>query len=152
MQTELEIPQVMKDQCAALGVPVTGNSVGKMSLTEFPGAVRGPYPQILGWRPKGIGALAGCILTALLGECPLLSLARNFLRSILRQHSCRTSFLRAALLTCSPSTGMATVVWYAMGGQLDADELHEEVVRELEKKKKGGLIKRGVKSAFGRKK
>ncbi|ORY53401.1 Cupredoxin [Leucosporidium creatinivorum] len=114
MQTELAIPQVMNDQCTALGIPVTGNSVGKMSLTDFAGAVRGPYPQILGWRPKGIGALAGCILTALLG--------------------------------------MATVVWYAFGGQLDADELHEEVVRELKKKEKGGLIKRGVKSAFGKNK
>lgn len=74
MQTELAIPQVMNDQCTALGIPVTGNSVGKMSLTDFAGAVRGPYPQILGWRPKGIGALAGCILTALLGKCSSLIL------------------------------------------------------------------------------
>lgn len=143
MQTELEIPQVMKDQCAALGVPVTGNSVGKMSLTDFPGAVRGPYPQILEWRPKGIGALAGCILTALLGEFCLFFFLALWLDAAV-------SRFRAALLNYS-STGMATVVWYAMGGQLDADELHEEVVRELEKKKKGGLIKRGVKSVFSRK-
>jgi iron transport multicopper oxidase len=58
---------------------------------------------------------------------------------------------RTTVLTMCVDAGMATVVWYAMGGQLDADELHEEVVRELEKKKKGGLIKRGVKSAFGKK-
>jgi hypothetical protein len=77
----------MLDQCAALGVPVTGNSVGKMSLTEFPGAVRGPYPQILGWRPKGIGALAGCILTALLGESAGLSTSR----ALLPRHVCRPS-------------------------------------------------------------
>lgn len=113
MQEELTIPQVMLDQCAALNIPSTGNSVGLMSTTDFPGAVRGPYPQILGWRPKGIGALAGTILAALLG--------------------------------------MATVCWYALGEQIEADEMHDEVMRELEKKKRGGLIKRGVKKAFGKK-
>jgi iron transport multicopper oxidase len=57
----------MLDQCYALDMPYTGNSVGKNSTTDFAGAIRGPYPQILGWRPKGIGALAGTILAALLG-------------------------------------------------------------------------------------
>ena len=44
--------------------------------------------------------------------------------------------------------GMITVVWYAFGGQLDEDDLDDEVDRALEKKKEGGLIKRNVKKAF----
>ncbi|SGY78825.1 BQ5605_C008g04964 [Microbotryum silenes-dioicae] len=110
-QQELVIPQVMKDQCAALGIPSAGNAVGKFSTTDLAGVARGPYPQVLGWRPKGIGALAGCIITALLG--------------------------------------MVTVVWYALGGQLDDEELEAEVDRELEAKKNGGLIKRGARKLFG---
>lgn len=89
-------------------MPVSQNAVGLMSVTNLKGEKLGPYPQILGWRPRGIGAMAGCVLTALLG--------------------------------------MVTVVWYAFGGQLDADDLDDEVRRELEKKKKGGLIKRGIKA------
>jgi iron transport multicopper oxidase len=46
---------------------------------------------------------------------------------------------------------MGTVIWYAMGGQLDAQEMAEEVRRDLEKKKKGGLVKRGVQSVFTKK-
>lgn len=75
-----------------------------MSTTDLAGVKMGPYPQILGWLPKGIVALVGTILAALLG--------------------------------------MAAVVWYAFGGQLDADEVEDEVRRGMEAKAaKGGGLK-----------
>lgn len=48
---------------------------------------------------------------------------------------------------------MITVVWYAVGGQLDADELNEEVHREMAAKAAagGGLLKRGFKAVTGKK-
>lgn len=125
-QERMSIPQEMKDQCASLNIPYTGvrpplpssptpltnlaqNAVGKNSTTDLAGVIRGPYPQVLGWRPKGIGALAGTVLAALFG--------------------------------------MLCVVWYALGGQLDEDEVEDEVRRELEQKKEGGLLKRSFKKA-----
>lgn len=27
----------------------------------------GPYPQVLGWTPRGIGAMFACVFTAVLG-------------------------------------------------------------------------------------
>lgn len=48
--------------------------------------------------------------------------------------------------------GMAAVVWYAMGGALDEDELQQEVEREVAIKQakkeagKGSLVQRGVKA------
>jgi len=66
-QETLTIPQEMYEHCATDKTPSTGNAVGKNSTTNLSGQVLGPYPQILGWRPKGIGALAGSILAALFG-------------------------------------------------------------------------------------
>ena len=44
--------------------------------------------------------------------------------------------------------GMAAVVWYAFGGQLDHEDIADEVRRELEAKKDGGLIKRNIKKGL----
>lgn len=57
----------MYDQCATLKVPFSGNAAGRNSTTNLLGVTLGPYPEVLGWQPKGIGALAGSILCALLG-------------------------------------------------------------------------------------
>lgn len=57
----------MYDNCKALGKPTTGNAAGHASASDLSGLTLGPYPQILGWRPKGIGAMTGCVLTAVLG-------------------------------------------------------------------------------------
>lgn len=46
--------------------------------------------------------------------------------------------------------GMMAVVWYALGGQLDADEVEEEVRRDLAKGKKEGLVKRGARWGWGK--
>jgi len=92
MQQKLTIPQGLLDHCKALGIPTSGNVVGKNSTTDFSGQpfvnLRlivyapfgtqwslsrsdrwGPFTQshLIGWTPKAKGALAGCVLTALLG-------------------------------------------------------------------------------------
>ncbi|CAL1708876.1 unnamed protein product [Somion occarium] len=61
------IPQVIYDQCQAQGIPTSGNAAGHVSATDLTGLPLGPFPQILGWRPKGIGAMTGCVLTATIG-------------------------------------------------------------------------------------
>jgi iron transport multicopper oxidase len=76
------VPQVFHDHCAYWKMPTSGNIVGKMSSTDFAGQPLGPFPLVMvshfaipagerancqGWTPKAIGALAGCILTAILG-------------------------------------------------------------------------------------
>ncbi|KZV80843.1 laccase [Exidia glandulosa HHB12029] len=59
-------PQFMFDQCAALGVPTSGNAAGHQG-SDLSGLKVGPFLQNLGWHSRGIGALAGCILAAVLG-------------------------------------------------------------------------------------
>ncbi|GJE86451.1 multicopper oxidase FET3 [Phanerochaete sordida] len=68
-QARNAIPDVMYQQCAALSLPTSGNAAGHPAsdLLDFAGWTLGPYQQVLGWRPKGIGAMAGCVLTAVLG-------------------------------------------------------------------------------------
>ncbi|TBU58335.1 Fet3 protein [Dichomitus squalens] len=61
------IPQYMYDQCAALGLPTSGNAAGHASTTDLSGLVLGPFPQKNGWHPRGIGAMFGCVLTAVIG-------------------------------------------------------------------------------------
>lgn len=67
MQKQLTIPQTILNQCAAQNIPTSGNIVGTMSTTDFKGEPSGPYPLKLGWTPKAIGAMAGCLITAILG-------------------------------------------------------------------------------------
>ncbi|KAH9948017.1 Fet3 protein [Amylocystis lapponica] len=61
------LPQEMYDHCAALGFPTAGNAAGLASTTDLDGLPSGPYVQNNGWHSKGIGAMAGCVLTATLG-------------------------------------------------------------------------------------
>jgi len=61
------MPAYMNEQCAALGLPFSGNAAGHASTTDLSGLTLGPYPQNNGWHSKGIGAMAGCVLTAVLG-------------------------------------------------------------------------------------
>lgn len=79
-------PDYVADQCLAGGYKAEGNAAGR-SGTNLKGLKQGPwlrqstfslgstpdltdrhaeYPTY-GWTPKAIGALAGCIITALLG-------------------------------------------------------------------------------------
>jgi len=61
------VPQYLKDQCVAQGLLAQGNAAGNMDPTDLKGIITGPFQQLLGWRPKGIGAMFGCVLTATLG-------------------------------------------------------------------------------------
>ncbi|KAJ7578602.1 Fet3 protein [Mycena floridula] len=61
------VPQKMYDNCAALGLPFSGNAAGHASTTDLSGLKLGPYPQNNGWHPKGILAMFGCVLTAVIG-------------------------------------------------------------------------------------
>ncbi|EKM75832.1 hypothetical protein AGABI1DRAFT_79402, partial [Agaricus bisporus var. burnettii JB137-S8] len=66
-QLQSQLPQQAKDNCQALGRPFSGNAVGLASATDLKGLTIGPFPQKLGWLPKGIGAMFGCVFTAALG-------------------------------------------------------------------------------------
>ncbi|PBK70630.1 Fet3 protein [Armillaria solidipes] len=61
------VPQAIYDNCKALNTPFSGNAAGHESATDLSGLTLGPFPQKLGWHSKGIGAMAGCVLTALIG-------------------------------------------------------------------------------------
>jgi len=63
----VSVPQFVKDQCAALNLPTQGNAAGNQDPNDLKNLPEGPFPQILGWRPKGIGAMFGCVLAATLG-------------------------------------------------------------------------------------
>ncbi|KZP14642.1 multicopper oxidase [Athelia psychrophila] len=66
------MPQALNDQCLALGLPISGNAAGHADPTNLAGLPLGPYLQIIGWRPKGIWAMTGCVLTAVLGMLTVL--------------------------------------------------------------------------------
>lgn len=61
------VPSFMYEQCAMLGTPSSGNAAGHASATDLSGLPLGPWLQKLGWLPKGILAMTGCILTAFIG-------------------------------------------------------------------------------------
>lgn len=66
-QAQGRVPSFMYDQCAALGVSTSGNAAGHADPTDLSGLPLGPWLQKLGWLAKGIWAMAGCILTAIIG-------------------------------------------------------------------------------------
>jgi len=63
MQQRNSVPQTLYEQCQDLGKPISGNAAGHASVTDLSGLVLGPYPQVLGWHPKGIGAMAGWVIS-----------------------------------------------------------------------------------------
>jgi hypothetical protein len=58
-QAQDRVPSFMYDQCAALGIPSSGNAAGHASPTNLSGLPLGPWLQKLGWLAKGIWAMAG---------------------------------------------------------------------------------------------
>ncbi|KAI0053202.1 multicopper oxidase [Auriscalpium vulgare] len=60
-------PAELVNQCAALGIPTSGNAAGHASITDLSGLPVGPFQQNNGWHAKGIWAMFGCVLTATLG-------------------------------------------------------------------------------------
>ncbi|KAF7291853.1 Fet3 protein [Mycena indigotica] len=62
-----KVPSFIQDNCKALGLPISGNAAGHSGTEDLSGLHLGPFPQNNGWHSKGIGAMAGCVLTAVLG-------------------------------------------------------------------------------------
>jgi iron transport multicopper oxidase len=71
IQQRANVPQIMYDQCRTDGTPFSGDAAGHASITDLSGLPLGPFPQVLGWHPKGIGAMAGCVVL----PAPLLALS-----------------------------------------------------------------------------
>lgn len=108
-QRNASFPPILQQHCKKLGLPYQGNAAGRLDdVLNTDGIKTGPFLQILGWRPKGIAAMFGCVLSAVLG--------------------------------------MATVIWYSLGGEVSEEEMEEEVRQHIAaKEQKGklfGLIKR----------
>lgn len=59
-------PPQLNDQCTQQGIPISGNAAGHASATDLSGLPAGPFPQVLGWTPRAIGAMTGCVLLLLL--------------------------------------------------------------------------------------
>ncbi|PWN97912.1 multi copper oxidase [Tilletiopsis washingtonensis] len=66
-QQQLTLPGDLQSQCAALGISPTGNAAGFNSTTNFAGLRKEPTFLETGWTPRAVGALVGCIITALIG-------------------------------------------------------------------------------------
>ena len=66
-QTRNAIPPSVAEQCEAQGLPSAGNAAGHASVSDLSGLPAGPWPQKDGWHAKGIWAMTGCVLTAVLG-------------------------------------------------------------------------------------
>ncbi|KAJ2383715.1 ferroxidase fet3 [Coemansia sp. RSA 2611] len=71
MQKRIRVPQQILDHCKAAGIPTAGNAAGRQGY-DLKGAPEGPYPYPLGWTSKAKGAMAGCILSALVGFASIL--------------------------------------------------------------------------------
>jgi len=117
-QQRNRVPQQVYDQCRALGLPTSGNAAGHASPTDLSGLRFGPYPQQLGWHPKGIGAMAGYAIAILSPSHRKLTLFRSCVLSAV--------------------IGMAAVVWYALGGHISEQEMEREVRERLEARERRG--------------
>ncbi|KAH9958044.1 ferroxidase [Russula dissimulans] len=60
-------PQALTQQCLKDLLPVSGNAAGHASPTDLSGLAPEPSVQHNGWHTKGILAMTGCVLTAVLG-------------------------------------------------------------------------------------
>ena len=60
-------PSQLQQNCKALGWQTTGNAAGHASGTDLSGLPVGTHPQDNGGHTKGILAMFGCVLTAVLG-------------------------------------------------------------------------------------
>jgi iron transport multicopper oxidase len=66
-QTVQAPPSTIAQQCLAQNLPVSGNAAGHASITDLLGLPTGPSLQHNGWHTKGILAMTGCVLTAVIG-------------------------------------------------------------------------------------
>lgn len=116
------VPQVLYDQCRDLKLPISGNAAGHASLTDLSGLPLGPYQQVLGWRPKGIVAMTGCVIPPFQPH-----FSSSYADGVLTSRCVLTAVL-----------GMLTVLWYSLGGHITEEEFEHEVREKLAAKEKRG--------------
>ncbi|KAJ2608512.1 ferroxidase fet3 [Coemansia sp. RSA 1365] len=66
MQQRLHVPKQIYNHCASAGIPTSGNAAGRKGV-DLEGLPTGPFPYPFGWTRKAKGALAGCVIAALIG-------------------------------------------------------------------------------------
>ncbi|KAJ1882410.1 ferroxidase fet3 [Coemansia sp. RSA 1722] len=71
MKERIKVPQQVLDHCSAAGIATSGNAAAREGL-DLTGLPEGPFLYPLGWTKKAKGAMAGCILSALVGICTIL--------------------------------------------------------------------------------
>lgn len=75
-QQRMTLPQAFKDICEAGGTPAVGNAAGKQGL-DLSGAPSGITLIYDGFTAKGKGAMAACILSALIGMASIIWYSLN---------------------------------------------------------------------------
>ncbi|RCH93210.1 hypothetical protein CU097_009834 [Rhizopus azygosporus] len=75
VQQRMKLPQSFIDTCKAANLPYEGNAAGKQGL-DLKGAPDGIYLIYDGFTAKGKGAMAGCIIAALLGMASIIVYSR----------------------------------------------------------------------------
>ena len=125
IQQRNNVPQALYDQCRDLGLPISGNAAGHASTTDLDGLPLGPFPQVLGWHAKGIGAMAGCVILFYL---------------ILFGMFCETDFSFFQWNSCvlTAVIGMVAVGWYPLGGQISDEDMEDEVRERMAAKRSRG--------------
>ncbi|KAI7905432.1 multicopper oxidase-domain-containing protein [Cokeromyces recurvatus] len=74
-QQRMKLPQAFKDICTTGNNPYRGNAAAKegLDLEGVPDGIRMIYD---GFTPKGVGAMAGCVISALLGMTAIVLYSR----------------------------------------------------------------------------
>jgi iron transport multicopper oxidase len=78
-QKNSPVPQFMKDQCAMMKVPSSGNAGGLTGskIYDLSTAPQGPFPQISGFHARGILSMAACIVSSLIGVLTIIWYTRG---------------------------------------------------------------------------
>jgi iron transport multicopper oxidase len=84
-------PAALAQQCLAQNLPASGNAAGHASATDLSGLPTGPFLQNNGWHTKGILAMTGCVLTAVIGMFTVAWYAIGALSEEEIEHSVRAA-------------------------------------------------------------
>lgn len=76
MQERVKVPQFIGEQCGVLGVKTKGNAAGGEGM-DLSGEVVGPAALTGSFDGRGVGALVGCILSAVVGFGVIVWFARE---------------------------------------------------------------------------
>ncbi|EFP86676.2 uncharacterized protein PGTG_13058 [Puccinia graminis f. sp. tritici CRL 75-36-700-3] len=78
-QRNFPVPQFMKDQCAMMNIPSSGNAGGLSGskLYDLSTAPHGPFPQVSGFHARGNLSIAACIISSLIGVLTIIWYSRG---------------------------------------------------------------------------